>query len=100
VRNSILWDGAVVEDGAIVDCVIADKRVLIGKGARVGVGESVPNEELERSLTCGAAVLGSDVRVPAGAQIGRNSILYPNVGPDQLSSGPVESGKTVRAPVR
>jgi glucose-1-phosphate adenylyltransferase len=100
VRNSILWDGVVVEDGAVVDCVISDKRSVIGKGARVGMGEDVPNEELARSLTCGAAVLGSDVHIPAGAQIGRNSILYPNVGPDQLSSGPVASGKTVRAPAR
>jgi glucose-1-phosphate adenylyltransferase len=100
VRDSILWDGVVVEDGAVVDCVISDKRSVIGKGARVGMGDVVPSEELAGSLTCGAAVLGSDVQIPAGAQIGRNTILYPNVGSDQLSSGPVASGKTVRGPAR
>ncbi|MBI5536701.1 MAG: glucose-1-phosphate adenylyltransferase [Deltaproteobacteria bacterium] len=100
VRNSILWDGVVIEEGAVVDRVIADKRVVVGKGARVGWGNEAPSEELPKSLTCGAAVLGADAHVPAGAQIGRNCILYPGVGPDQLSAGPVESGRTVRAPTR
>lgn len=101
VRNSILWDGVVVEEGAVLDGVISDKRTVIGKGSRVGVGDDrPPNEELSRSLTCGATVLGSDVHIPAGTRIGRNCILYPHVGPDQLSEGPVASGRTVRAPAR
>jgi hypothetical protein len=43
-------------------------------------------------------VLGHDVQVPAGAQIGHNCVLFPTVGPDQLASGPVGAGKTIRAP--
>ncbi len=101
VRNSILWDGVTVEEGALLDGVIADKRTIIGKGARVGIGEECPpNEELSRSLTCGVTLLGSDVNIPAGTQVGRNCILYPHVGADQLDSGPVASGRTVRAPAR
>jgi glucose-1-phosphate adenylyltransferase len=100
VRNSILWDGTVVEEGAIVDRVIADKRTVIEKGARVGWGEAAASDELSHSLTCGATVLGADVRIPAGAQVGRHCILFPSVGPDQLSAGPVPSGKTVRVPSR
>ena len=44
VRNCILWDKVVVEEGAVLDRVICDKRCVIGKGARVGVGDDlIPN---------------------------------------------------------
>jgi glucose-1-phosphate adenylyltransferase len=102
VRRSILWDGVQVQDGAVLDRVVCDKRCVIGEGARVGVGEigeAPANDEQPGSLSCGATVLGMDVHVPAGAQVGRNCILYPTAGPDQLSAGPIPSGATVRMPV-
>ncbi len=101
VRNSVLWDGVVVEEGAILDHVICDKRCIIGKGARVGVGDGgPPNSEQPQSLTSGVSVLGMDVHVPAGAQIGRNCIVYPKVNADALSSGAVPSGSTIHVPGR
>ncbi|MBN1609447.1 MAG: hypothetical protein JW940_22645 [Polyangiaceae bacterium] len=99
VRDSILWDKVVVEQGAVLDRVIADKRCVIGAGAYVGAGDELPpNDEQPNSLTCGATVLGMDVRVPPCAVIGRNCIVYPSVGPDELSAGPVASGTTVKKP--
>ncbi len=100
VRDSILWEKVVVEEGAVLDKVICDKRCIIGKGARVGTGDDLPaNDEHPGSLTCGVTVLGMDVHVPAGSQIGRNCIIYPKAGADQLGS-PVPSGHTVRLPSR
>ncbi|MFA5138234.1 MAG: sugar phosphate nucleotidyltransferase [Elusimicrobiota bacterium] len=98
VRDSVLWSGVTVEEGAVVDKVICDKRCVIGKGAVVGQGaESPPNAELPASLTCGATVLGMDVHVPPGARIGRNCVIYPGAGAELLK-GPVPSGGTVRTP--
>lgn len=101
VRDSILWQGTVVEEGAVVDHVICDKRCYIGKGAHVGVGElaAPANDEQPGSLASGVTVLGMDVRVPAGAQIGRNCIVYPKADEDVIA-GPVASGSTVRVPTR
>jgi glucose-1-phosphate adenylyltransferase len=99
VRDCILWDKVEVEAGAVVDRVIADKRCVIGAGAKVGVGEATPaNDEQPSSLTCGATVLGMDVRVPKAAVIGRNCIIYPRAGDAELSGAPVPSGATVRTP--
>ncbi|MBI4677544.1 MAG: glucose-1-phosphate adenylyltransferase [Elusimicrobia bacterium] len=99
VRDSILWSGTVVEEGAVADKMVCDKRCVIGKGAVVGHGgESPPNQELPRSLSCGATVLGMDVRVPEGARIGRNCILYPGAGEAEMPSREVPSGDTVRTP--
>ena len=97
VRDSILWHGVTVEQGATVDRVIADKRCAIGTGAHVGVGTERPvNDEQPLSLTCGATVLGMDVLVPPQTTVGRNCILYPQVGEHELVGGVVASGTTVR----
>jgi len=86
-----------VEDGAVVDGVICDKRCVIGRGARVGadMGNLVANEELPGSLQGGATVLGMDVHVPAGGLLGKNCIIYPKTSSDLLCD-PVASGRTVR----
>ncbi len=97
VRDSILWNGTVVEEGAVVDRVVTDKRVVIGAGARVGDGPvTAPNDEQPRSLTCGATVLGMDVRVPPGLVVGRNCIIYPRAAAELAK--PIASGTTVRTP--
>jgi len=100
VRNSVLWEKVVVEDGAVLDGVICDKRCVIGRGARVGseVGTIQANEELPDSLRSGVTVIGMDARVPAGALIGKNCIIHPKVGSDLLCD-PVVSGLTVRGVV-
>ncbi len=98
VTDSILWDEVVVGPGAVLAGVVGDKRTVFGKGAHVGVGEAtLPNEEVPRSLTCGATVVGMDVRIPAGARIGKNVIVHPEVGEAELGH-PVPSGKSVHAP--
>lgn len=101
VRNSILWEKVVVDDGAVLDGVICDKRCIIGKGARLGAndGNAPANEELPESLSCGVSVLGMDVQVPAGGRVGSNCIIYPKVGQDFLQD-PVASGRTIRGAAR
>jgi glucose-1-phosphate adenylyltransferase len=98
VRNSILWDRVTVEEGAFLDGVVCDKRCIIRRGARIGVGDGAPpNADLPGALTCGATVLGMDVEVPSGAEIGRNCVIHPKLGPKEIA-GPVPSGTTVKPP--
>lgn len=97
VIDCILHDDVVVESDAVLEGVVSDKRSRFGKGCRVGVGEpDLPNEELPESLTCGATVLGMDVRVPPGAHIGKNVIIHPEVQGDDLAR-PVPPGQSVKA---
>lgn len=101
VKNSVLWDGVTVEEGARLEGVICDKRCVISAGAAVGGGgSSVPNEELPHSLTCGATVLGMGVRVPEGAHVGANCVVYPDAGAEHFGSGEIPAGSTVRVPGR
>jgi glucose-1-phosphate adenylyltransferase len=94
VRDSVLWDDVVVEEGAVLEGVVCDKRTVFGRGAHVGVGELKPSKELPGSLTCGAAVLGAAVHVPPDALIGKNCIIHPECQADDLRT-PVGSGESV-----
>ncbi len=96
VHDSVLWDGVMVEPGAVLQGVISDKRVIFGGGCNVGVGESVPSEEMKGSLEGGSTVIGMDARIPPGLRIGKNVIVCPEVSEGDFSSH-VPSGRTVRA---
>jgi glucose-1-phosphate adenylyltransferase len=94
VVDSILWDDVVVEAGARLEGVVSDKRCHFGAGARVGEGDAAPSEEVPNSLTCGATIVGMDVRVPPEARIGRNCLIHPEVSAEALSK-PISSGRSV-----
>lgn len=98
VRDSVVWDDVVVEEGASLKTVISDKRVRFGRGAVVGEGQLAPSDEVPQSLTCGASVFGMDVRVPGEARIGKNVIVHPGARSEDLAM--IASGRSVQAPSR
>lgn len=114
VCRSILFPGVHVERGAVVEdsIVMHDARILprarvhraiidklarIGEGAEVGVGEPVRHREHPHDLHAGLCVIGKRAEVPAGARIGRNSIVDYGVRESDFARGDVPSGATVRA---
>ena len=90
VERSILFPGAVVEEGATVrDSIvmgetwvgpqaeihkaILDKRVHVGPRARVGFGtDFTPNRSCPEHLSSGITIVGKETRIPEGTTIGRN----------------------------
>ena len=94
VRGSVLWDDVVVEADAQVFAAIADKRVVFAHGCQVGVGESVASEEKPASLSGGATVLAMNVRLPAGARVGKNCLVHFEATENDIGMQ-VASGKSV-----
>lgn len=76
VRDSVLFAGCRVAEGAQVVRVVADASVEIGAGARVGGdGEARPNEQRPDTLASGVTLLGAGARIPGQAVVGRNCII-------------------------
>jgi glucose-1-phosphate adenylyltransferase len=77
VTNSVLFDDTIIEENAVVDLAICDKRVHVGEGAVVGYGENLtlPNKQFPKHLYTGISLVGKEARIPAGARIGRNCIV-------------------------
>lgn len=99
VEDSILHDGVVVEANARLVGVVSDKFARFGRGCSVGEGPIVASEELPRSLTCGASVIGFGTHIPPGQVVGKNCIVHADIGEEDFArlGGPLASGKSLFA---
>ena len=76
VKDSVVMNDTWIGPGARLDKLVVDKRVVIGAGAQVGVGdESVVNEEMPDKLFAGITVIGKEAIIPDGSKIGRNVLI-------------------------
>jgi glucose-1-phosphate adenylyltransferase len=95
VRDSIIFPDCVVEQNAIVDLAILDKKVRVGAGAVIGSGEDrqTANHLYPTHLYTGISLIGKEAVVGAGCVLGRNCVLQPL---SLLADGQiVRSGETV-----
>jgi len=110
VERSVLFPGAVVEEGALVsdsivmgeswigpdaelNQVILDKRVHVGPRARIGFGEDrTPNRSCPEHLSSGITIVGKETRIPEGTTIGRNCRISANLIEEDFTRATVASG--------
>jgi glucose-1-phosphate adenylyltransferase len=93
VTDCVLHHDVVVEEGARLQGVISDKKAVFGRKCQVGFGDVVPSQEMPRSLTCGATLVGYEARIPTEARIGRNCIIHAEIRESDLGSS-VPSGES------
>ncbi len=96
VRDSILMNDAVVEEGAVVDNAILDKRVRVGAGTRLGGGrDNRANLLWPQRLGSGLTVVGKGSVIPPGIRVGRNVCIGAHVEPEAFTSPEVPSGESI-----
>ena len=97
VRDSIILHDCVLEEGAVVDLAILDKRVRVGQGAVVGQGEdkATPNKACPKHLYTGITMIGKEAEVPPQAVIGRNCVVTPSCKAGDFSSLVIATGETI-----
>jgi glucose-1-phosphate adenylyltransferase len=97
VRNSVLMHDSVIESGAWVDGVVADKRVVIGREARVGDPELglEKNRMFPGHLDQGITVIGKAAVIPRRCRIGRNCCIFPDAHLSELDVEVLAGGETV-----
>jgi glucose-1-phosphate adenylyltransferase len=96
VRDTILMKDTFVGEGAILDRVIADKRVVIGAGAHIGAdGDNTPNHQSPARLNTGITVIGKRTQIPQKISIGRNVEIDANLPASVFPKEGVKSGETM-----
>jgi glucose-1-phosphate adenylyltransferase len=97
ISDSIILHDCVVEEGATVDLTIMDKRVKVGKGAVIGVGENkkVPNSKYPDHLYTGISLVGKEADIPAETIIGRNCIINPWRKQKDFTAKVLQDGETL-----
>jgi glucose-1-phosphate adenylyltransferase len=99
VVDSVLMHDVRVAEGATAERVIADKNVIMARGARVGAAAdgAPPNRDYPAYLYTGLTVIGKGAAVPGGCSVGPNSIIYPKARVRDFPGRAVEPGSTIRA---
>ncbi len=88
VRESIILTDSVIESGAVVEHAIIDKRVRIGKNARVG--------ELQASSTPILAMVGKNSIIPEGYIIEAGAVIDTDVVETDFPAAIVRKGETIQ----
>jgi glucose-1-phosphate adenylyltransferase len=80
VRESIVMNDTWIGPGAVLDRVIVDKNVVIGRGTQLGSGDDygTPNAAQPDRLYTGITVVGKGAHIPGGIRIGRNVVIQTN----------------------
>ncbi len=94
VRYSIVMTDSAIENGAVVDRSILDKKVLIGSGAHLGYGADYSPNRLA-DLASGLTLVGKSATVPDGLRIGRNCVIASDTRPEEFVGTVVPSGTVV-----
>lgn len=112
VRNSVLFPGVRVDEGALVEdsIIMSDSRigrgtnitkciigedVVVGEYVRMGVGENVPNAFRPKIYYSGITVVGSNAVIPDHEEIGRNVMIDMFAGAEDFCGLKVASGESV-----
>jgi ADP-glucose pyrophosphorylase len=84
----------VIEEGAIIDHVILDKRIRVGKEARIGWGEG-PAPDSDTSPEQVLTVIGKNSQIPGAISIGRNVVVAADLELDAAETAYVPDGAHV-----
>ncbi len=101
IRDSIIFDGCLIQSGAIIDRSIVDKEVLVGKNCYIGYGDDLsPNQERPDIVNCGITIIGKRAKLPPSLRVGRNCVVGPGVSAIRIEDNYLASGRTLRLPPR
>ncbi|GAB6188339.1 glucose-1-phosphate adenylyltransferase [Marinitoga arctica] len=107
VKNSVIFQGVIIEEGAIIkDSVIMNNTIIkkgayiekaiicenseIGENVKIGVGEFSENKYNNKVYNADITLIGFNVKIPANINIGKNVIVgnyITNISEDIPSGG-------------
>lgn len=96
VSDSVIMHDSVVETGAVVDHVIADKLTRFGSNCQVGRGDAAQfNKRFPDHLKEGLTVVGKEAHIPSKIKVGTNCIVYPKVDASAFPADEISDGGTI-----
>jgi ADP-glucose pyrophosphorylase len=96
VADSVIMHDSVIEAGAVVDHVIADKLTRFGSNSQTGLGDATQaNKRFPDHLKEGLTVVGKEASIPANVKVGTNCIVYPKVDASAFPAEEISDGGTI-----
>jgi glucose-1-phosphate adenylyltransferase len=95
IRDSIIMNGTKVEDGCNIEKAIIAENSVIGGNVSLGTGDEAENETDPNIYSNGLVTIGEQTRIPEGVSIGKNSVVFGDVTPEDFPDGKLDSGRTL-----
>ena len=95
VRDSIIMNNTVIGENCELNKAIVAEDVTIGNGVRLGVGEEAENETDPHIYNHGLVTIGEKSIIPDGVSVGKNSVVFGEMKPEDFEGGCLGSGKTL-----
>lgn len=112
IRNSVIFPGVIVEEGAeIVDSIVMADTVVgkncrinksiigeqakLGDGVVMGAGDDTINKDKPKIYYSGITVVGDNACIPAGTTLGKNVMVDEDVTAADFASKNIASGESV-----
>jgi glucose-1-phosphate adenylyltransferase len=96
VRDSIILFDAIIGAGSVIDRVILDKEVVVGKHCQIGYGDDMTPNKLEPTrLNSGITLIGKRAHLPDHLKVGRNCKIGADLRLEDFSTDMLVSGETV-----
>lgn len=96
VHDSVIMHDSVIESGATLSFVIADKLSHFRNDCKVGAGDrTTPNRRFPDHLSEGLTVVGKLATVPAKVTIGCNCLIHPQSTETSYTTDFVKDGETI-----
>ena len=101
VKDSIIFSDTTIGKGTIVDRCIIDKQVWVGTGCHIGYGDDLtPNHEEPEYLNSGLTLVGKGVKIPNGVRIGRNCKIDCWAERTDFTTDTIPSGNSIAPQIR
>lgn len=94
IKDSVILNHTIISEDVTIERCIIDKRVIIGRDTKIGVGENIPNQEKPELLTTGITVIEKGAMIPDRVTIGKNCRIFKSASLKATTK--IESGETLR----
>ena len=95
VRDSIIMNETKIGSGCQIEKAIIAENDEIGNNVRLGEGNEVPNETDPSIYSNGIVTVGERTCIPDNVSVGKNSVVYGKMKPEDFPDGRLDSGKTL-----
>ena len=93
IRDSIIMSNVEIGENCIIDRAIIDEGAVIGNDVSIGIGCNTPNKQRPDIYAAGLATIAEDSYVPAGVQIGKNTVVVGETTLEDYVDGVLNSGE-------
>ena len=95
IKNSVIMTNTIIEENCTIEKAIVGEHTHVKANAVIGEGPEAPNSEHPEIYNSGLAVIGSNVSIPEGLHVGKNSAIWNHVGEESLTRD-VDGGQSIK----